>query len=363
VNTLAYPQGGHLWVFLNWALGFRDAGLDVVWLDMLEAGYDPAAIPARLRALRERIAPWGFGDRIALVDHEGRNPEVVEGCCLSADEAASCDMLFDLRYNLPRSFVGRFPKSALLDIDPGLLQYALRGGAYDLAPHDRYFSIGRNLDQPFIASGHPWITVGPCVHVDSWKPQPVAPEAAFTTIGHWIGTYMLDADGTVYANDKRAAFEGYLDLPTRIPAPMELGLMLDKWEMVDERARLQRLGWRVADAHTVAGTPTDFQRYVQGSLAEFSCAKPSCIRLRNGWISDRTLCYLAAGRPAVVQWTGDFPGVSGEAGLLRFHTPEEAERCLRQVIDRWDFHSAQARQLAEEVFSANRVVPLVLNAL
>src|SRR6266478_7175673 len=143
-NTLSYPQGGHLWVFLNWALGFRALGLDVVWLDMVDPQSETSSIASQLAELRTRIGPWGFGDRIALIDANGKslNGEVGR-TCLGSDDAATCDLLFDLRYNLPHSFVKKFPRSALLNLDPGLLEFAILEGVYRLAPHDRYFSIGR----------------------------------------------------------------------------------------------------------------------------------------------------------------------------------------------------------------------------
>jgi hypothetical protein len=118
-RTLMYPQGGHLWVFLNWALGFRDAGFDVIWLDMLEPRDDPSSVCGQLRELRERLAPWGLADRIAIVDVDGRDIGGEAGrLCLTAADAAACDLLFDLRYNLPHSFVRRFRTTALLDLDP-----------------------------------------------------------------------------------------------------------------------------------------------------------------------------------------------------------------------------------------------------
>ena len=82
------------------------------------------------------------------------------------------------------------------------------------------------------------------------------------------------------------------------------------------------------DAHAVACTPWDYQRYIQESRGEFSCVKPSCVRLQNAWISDRTLCYLASGKPAVVQNTGPSAFLPESEGIFRFHTMEEAVEAL-----------------------------------
>jgi hypothetical protein len=140
-------------------------------------------------------------------------------------------------------------------------------------------------------------------------------------------------------------------------------LAINAWDMGAEKMRLEQLGWRIKDAHVVAGTPADFQRYVQRSFGEFSCAKPSYVRMRTGWISDRTLCYLASGRPAVVEWTGNDAELSPHGGLLRFKTPDEARLSLIDVVDRYDYHSKQARMVAEELYSSHKVVPRVLNLL
>jgi hypothetical protein len=117
-----------------------------------------------------------------------------------------------------------------------------------------------------------------------------------------MGEGMIDGAGA-YSNDKRTGFLPYLDLPKLAAAPLELALCLAPEEH-DERAMLLGHGWRLCDAWGVASTPWDYQRYVQRSRGEFSCVKPSCVRLQNAWISDRTLCYLASGRPAVVEHTG-----------------------------------------------------------
>ena len=114
------------------------------------------------------------------------------------------------------------------------------------------------------------------------------------------------------------------------------------------------------DAEVVAFTPWDYQRYIQESRGEFSCAKPSCVRLQNAWVSDRTLCYLASGKPAVVQHTGPSRFLPDAAGLCRFRTLEEAVHCLETVAADYERHCRLARALAEELFDARKVVARVL---
>jgi hypothetical protein len=136
-----------------------------------------------------------------------------------------------------------------------------------------------------------------------------------------------------YPNDKRSGFEPFLDLPRRTIQPLELALGLAADERLrltpyeEAERRLEGKGWRVRHAAAVAGTPGAYQEYIQGSRGEFSCAKPSCVRLQNAWVSDRTLCYLASGKPAVVQHTGPSRFLPDAAGLFGFRDVPEAARC------------------------------------
>ena len=163
----------------------------------------------------------------------------------------------------------------------------------------------------------------------------------------------------IYCNDKRAGFLPFLELPRHSTHPVELALCLGDNEYT-ERADLQRRGWHIADPAQVASTPWDYQRYIQNSFGEFSCAKPSCVRLQNAWISDRTICYLASGKPAIVQHTGPSRFLPDASGLFRFRDLESALHSIETVVSDYDNQSRLARQLVEEYFDARKVVSSVL---
>jgi glycosyltransferase involved in cell wall biosynthesis len=110
----------------------------------------------------------------------------------------------------------------------------------------------------------------------------------------------------------------------------------------------------------VASTLQQYQAYIQASRGEFSAVKPSCVRLQNAWISDRTLCYLASGKPAVVQHTGPSSLLPDSQGLFRFRTVEEAARALREVEENYDDNCKHARELVEEHFDAKKVAAKLL---
>jgi hypothetical protein len=364
-NTIGYPGGGgHLWVYLNWALGFRALGWEVTWMEGLSVPAGTADVRARPHALKRRLAPCGLADAVALVTWWGEPlPQAAAAGCLGLDEAAAtADLLLNFHYFLRPATVQRFRRSALVDIDPGLLQTWIKHGDIRPAPHDVCFTIGETIGRPgsrIPDVGLDWQYTPPCVALDWWPPAAAPPDAPFTTVSHWYADEWVQDGDDGYVNDKRSGFLPFLDLPRRTRQPLELALCLGDGDD-DEREGLRARGWRVREAGAVAPTPWDYQRYVQASCGEFSCAKPSTIRMQNAWISDRTLCYLASGKPAVVQHTGPSRFLPDAAGLFRFRTLEEAARHLDTVAEDYEPHARLARALAEEYFDARKVVTRVL---
>jgi hypothetical protein len=361
-NTIGYPEGGgHLWVYLNWALGLRANGCEVVWLEGVWPGSPD--VPALLAGLTSRLERYGLADRVALFSVTGEPlPHDVATRCLDVDAAGDADLLLNLAYEIPAAIVKRFRRSALLDIDPGLLQIWMSAGDVAIAPHDVYFTIGETVGQPgrhVPDVGLQWHYTPPCVALDWWPVHPPGDDGAFTTVLHWYSDEWIDDGNGRYRNDKRSGFLPFLDVPQYTGVPLELAVYLGPDED-DDRALLEAAGWRVRASTDAAATPWDYQQYVQRSLGEFSCAKPSCIRLQNAWISDRTLCYLASAKPAVVQHTGPSRFLPDAAGLFRFHDVGGAVRALEAVIADYPRQSRLARALAEEHFDAANVVRRVL---
>jgi glycosyltransferase involved in cell wall biosynthesis len=126
------------------------------------------------------------------------------------------------------------------------------------------------------------------------------------------------------------------------------------------RQLMEPRGWRLREAWDVSSTPEQYGSYVQQSRGEFSCAKPAYVTLETAWVSDRTICYLASGRPAVVQHTGRSGFLPDADGLFRFRNLEEAAAALAAAEADYERHCRQARALAEEHFNARRVVGQVL---
>ena len=361
-SALGYPRGGgQLWVYLNWALGLRDLGCEVIWLELVWPDYAVEDVRAKLLSLRKQLAQYGFAEHLAIESMNGdRLPEEISGECLSFDDAAEAELLLDLQYRAGPGTLRRFRRTAQIDIDPGLLQIWHTKGQVKFAPHDVYFSIGETVGQSgarFPDCGVQWHYTPPPVFLPAWPVVKAPDGASYTTIAHWYYGEM-EWNGEIFNNDKRTSFLEFLDLPEQTAAKLELALCLG--ENSKEPQIWERRGWRVRNSWDVSATPADYQQYIRQSRGEFSCAKPSCMRLQNAWISDRTLCYLASGKPAIVQDTGRSRFLPDAEGLFRFRTAAEAVAALATVQDDYENQCALARGLAEEYFNATKVVQGVL---
>ena len=207
------------------------------------------------------------------------------------------------------------------------------------------------------------------MHLASWPVVDQVP-GPFTTVTSWWGDeWLVDDDGRPFENNKRVGFLPFADLPAISGADLELAAYfgrsghapLDPAAPVDPEsvdgdrddvAALLAGGWRLRRSASVSGDPFSYRSYIQGSAGEFSCAKPSCARFQNAWISDRTLCYLASGRPAIVEHTGPSAILDVDAGLRRFASLPEAVEALAEVRADYDRHRDAARALVEAHFDS-----------
>jgi hypothetical protein len=351
--------GGHAWVNLNWAFGLVANGVAVTFLESVPPDVDPPAAARRIAAFRSQLAALGLKAEIAIVPSDRSDPP--EHTVPFERVVAETDLLLNFNYGLVPAVVARFARSLLVDIDPGLLQMWVSGGAFSLPPHDLYFTIGETVGQPaarFPDCGLRWHYTPPPVHLPAWPPTMAAGDAPFTTVTNWWAAFEVDR-GEVFNNEKRTSFMEYLDLPRRTDVALELAIYHEQGNW-SEFPLLHGHGWRARPAAEVSATPQAYRSYIQGSRGEFSCAKPSCMRLQNAWISDRTLCYLASGKPCVVQHTGASRFLPDAAGLFRFRTMDEAVGCLATATADYAHQCRLARALAAEHFDAQRIVASVL---
>jgi hypothetical protein len=301
-------------------------------------------------------------DKLVLYTKDG--PNLIRSASEAAAIFQDTDLLLNFHQAIQPDMLAKFRRTALVDIDPGLLQFWISHNQLSVARHDLYFTTGETVSNPaakFSDCGLQWIQIRPPVALNLWPYVPKPREDAFTTVSNWYTKdWIFDGHDSCYDNTKRAQFLEFTELPGRTSQPLELALCVTDADAEDCQV-LRANGWRIRHAFDVAGTPEDYQRYVQGSRGEFSCAKASCMKLQNAWVSDRSLCYLASGRPVVVQNTGPSAFLPKRLGMLRFSTLEEAAECLEDAAANYSRHSRAARELTETYFDAGQIAEQILS--
>ena len=363
-------NGGEAWVRLSWIRGLERLGLDVWFVEQIDAStcVDAAGEPAPFAESENRryfdavMAEFGLAGRAALLYEGGREasgPPLEE----LADVAAEAELLVNISGHLQLAeLTGRPRRRAYVDLDPGFSQFWHADGWDGLAGHDSYFTVGENVGRPgcdIPAGGIDWHPVPPPVVLEDWPVAPHAPFDRFTTVGSWRGAFgTIERDGHVYGL-KVHEFRKVMELPRRVPATFEIALEIYPGDDRDREALVAN-GWRlVRPAETVRG-PRAFRDYVRGSGAEFSVAQGIYVDTSSGWFSDRSVRYLAAGRPALLQDTGFSRNYPVGEGLVAFTTLDEAAAGAERIASDYEAHRAAARALAEERFDSDRVLPRFL---
>jgi hypothetical protein len=368
-----FPQGGgHFWVYMQYALGLRQVGGEVYWLEQFRRGEDAGRDERALATFFDRMRRFGFADHVLLYTiGEGVNAPIdYVGVTRTDAEAVlrRADLVLNFHYGIDERMLAGARRSALVDIDPGLSQVWISGGQIVVPRHDVYFTIGETVGTPaarFPDCGLRWEHIRPPVSLAHWPFTNCAPSEAFTTVaGWWSGLWVkLIEDGKEVCrdNNKRLAFREYLKLPAMTSQPLELALLLADTD-TEERCLFERHGWRVRNAGEVTGSPEAYRAYIQGSRGEWSACKPSCIWFQNAWVSDRTACYLASGKPVVVQHTGASSFLPNGEGMFRFTSAEEAAAALETVNADYQRHSRAAREIAEAYFDGGQIARAILEA-
>ncbi len=370
-NVAAFPEGGgHFWVYLQYVLALRQLGCDVYWLEAFRTKGRAEREAAALDTFRARMERYGLSGKVILYLTRSQTPMAkapTEYLNVSRAEAEAvfekADLLLNFHYAISPGLLARFRRTALVDIDPGLLQFWISSGQLRVARHDSYFTIGEGVGRPggkIPDSGLSWIHVPPAVCLERW-PYAFDPSSeTFSTVSIWDSSDWVVDRYETYENTKRVAFLQFVDLLQLTHQPLELALFLRTARDLAEQRDWQSRGWRIRHSRDVAATPEAYQSYIQHARGEFSCAKPSYIKLQTAWVSDRTACYLASGKPVVVQDTGPSAFLPNGEGMFRFATPEQAARAFEVINRDYEKHCRAARQIAETFFDAKQVVREVL---
>jgi hypothetical protein len=253
-----------------------------------------------------------------------------------------------------RDEYARIPHKVFVDSDPAFTQLAIAKAepwyVEFFQRFDHLFTFGSNIGTP--ASTIPtgafaWHKTWQPITMDDWRTD-AAPRNRFTSVMTWQIESFTDVGG-----NKDQEFVKFIDLPSRTAQPFELAIN-------GPQGLLREHGWSTVDAMQVSRTPLEYRAFVQASRAEFGVAKHTYVSSRSGWFSDRTECYLASGRPALVQdtgWTAHLP--SGE-GLLAFSSIDEAVEGIARINGDYDRHAQRAGEIARAHFDARVVLPPLL---
>jgi len=363
-----YPFGGVIWDYLQYLLGFRSLGHQVLYLEDSGAWpYDPVAgtitddCSFALQSLHKIFTDFDLAE--SWVYRNG-----ADGKFHGAGERIAREWLRhgDLLVNVSsagwlRDYDLRVGHRMFIDGDPMFCQIGLLDGsnplyAGRLRDHDSHFTFGLSVGQPDCpvpVDGITWRPTVQPVAIDQWPVTPVSADAPWTTVMNWSSYKPKVWEGRTYGQ-KNLEFNRFRDLPSKTTTPLRLamGLGVDGERPAQE---LRQLGWDLVEPQEVVPDHSAYRSFLTNSRGEWSVAKHGYVEGKTGWFSCRTACYLAAGRPAVVQETGWSRHIPSGRGVLPFTTVEEAAEGLARVSHNYSEHSKAAREIAIEFFEAKKV--------
>jgi hypothetical protein len=367
VEDLAAPasfgRGGLGMYVLQWLHGFARLGHRVLFLEFLEK--DPGnAGAAAARYFGEVVSAWWHPEQCALLVEGSLEALYGLDARQVARVASAADALVTLaaRYRrAPYPLIDRVRPRIFIEQDPGYTHLWAAGGdpADIYGEHDLYFTVGGNVGSPrcpLPTLGIRWRPTWNPVVLDWWPPARPVTRDRFTTVADWRSYGYLEFEGQLLG-PKAEEFGKFLDLPALAGEAVEIALGIDQDD--PDLDLLRRHGWCVESPEAVA-TPARYRDYVAGSVGEFSCVKGGYAGTRCGWFSDRSACYLAAGRPVVLQATGFADLLPTGKGLFSVATAGEAAEEIKAVRRDYALHSEAARSIAREYLDSDRVIGALL---
>jgi hypothetical protein len=395
VGTLASdPYAGMAWMNMQIVLGLYRLGHNVYYFEttstwpynpVLETRVDNTdyAIPY----LKKVTESFGIGERWA---YRCSFSETKEWYGLSKEKAenllANADLVLNVagatRFQEESLKVGRL---VYFGTDPVYheIKYA-EGDEFTksiIDEHQDIVTYGENI-------GNPDCPIPPLPQLKAKTRQPVILDfwsdgmpanKKFTTVGNWKQAGRdLTFNGETYFWSKHHEFLKFIETPKKVVHPIEVAMNLAGLQTVnhgkgteipslgvavDEYTLLTSNGWHLIDAPSFTTDPWTYRDYVRNSLGEFTFAKDQNIRLRSGWFSERSACYLAAGRPVITQDTAFDCALPTGEGLFSFNTMEEIIVAFDAISSNYKKHSEAAREIAEEYFKAEKVLEKLLSDL
>jgi hypothetical protein len=362
-------KGGQAWANLQYLLGLQELGADITYLE--DAGdwsvvynwdkdeeTDDLSYPANY--IESCLRSTGFRGRQVY-----RTTDTFVGMAseelLETLESADLLIIRGIPFLTWRTEYDLPVKRIFIDVDPGFTQLRYdRGEPAFVETIDRcetLFSVGQRIaggDSDVLTCSRTWHPTLPPVYLPGWPVQPQADGLPISSIMRWRGMSDLEHDGEKLGQKDRE-FPKFADIPQRTGRPF-LAALTGGGNRLFEAG-----GWRTIPGWEASSSPEAYQEFIVNSAAEFGVAKHCYVATAGGWFSDRSVCYLASGRPIIVQNTGLEDWLLKDRGIHWYDTPYEAIEAVERVFDDMGNQSLYARRIAEDMFDTNRVLPYLLD--
>ncbi len=365
---IRHPAAGNVWAFFHYVLGLKLLGHKVIYLE--ESGWSNSVYNPWKQEWQEDPQVGIDVVRGLITEHHIEVPvyyvnresgQTTGGTWSEIKQALrEADLLINIGGVcwLPEFRLCR--RRVLIDMDPFFTQIG-KFGSEGINEYHAYFSYGGNIgktDCPIPTLGIDWHPIVPPVVPEVWEGVSPDGDAPLTTVANWKAygsvTYEVEEYG-----QKKEEFLRILHLPEYTSQKLDLALAGVSDE---ETAQLEKAGWLIRSAEEVGVKLESYKNYILNSRGEFSVAKNAYVKTNSGWFSDRSVCYLAAGLPVIVQETGFSNFLPTGRGILSFSTLAEAAQAIGSVNSDYSEHRNAAREIAENVFGYRVVLTKILEA-
>jgi hypothetical protein len=370
------PIAGVVWQHIHYIVGLQRLGHDVYYIeDSARPPYNPLRREVNFdfqhpgRVLKNLAGAFGFEHRwsycaryLENMPTLGMSRRKIRTLYRDADAILNVCGAQEINDDLATS-----DRLIYIETDPGLEQIKVAqkdsGTLGYLRQHAALFTFGENVGTrkfPVPCRGLKWLPTRQPIVTEFWRTNKKPPgTAVFTSVANWSTSGQKDIAwrGETYLWSKSREFLRFIEAPRKAGETFELASDVD-----DERtrARFARNNWRLREPFDVSADYRLYRSYVRQSKGEFTVAKDQYVRLNTAWFSDRSACYLAAGRPVITQETGFTEHYGNAGGLFGFRSLGEIKEAVKMINADYGFHSRAARTIAQEEFEAERVLKSLL---
>lgn len=370
--TGQYPMAGVAWQAINYLIGFKDLGWDVYYVEDSGApAYDPrvggvsGSSDYAVQYIADVMHAVGLDDRWVYLDMMNNAVHGLSATRLAELYREATAIVNVCGATAPRAEHKQGAKLIYVETDPVYEQFSIANGVSSsldfLRAHDVLFTYGENLgsaDCPVPLGEFDWKRTRPPVAMSCWEARTDPHAKYFTSIASWSNRGKdITYDGVTYQWSKHTNFLRFLELPRHTPQPFRMA-MLPPDEAVANQVR--SAGWELTDPAPTSANISAYRDFIYESRGEFTVAKDIYVRPRSGWFSDRSVCYLAAGKPVVTQDSNFGKFIPTGEGLFAYSTMDEAVDALAQINADYVRHGRAARRICEEYFGAGPVLSRLL---